>query len=69
MGKSQEAVNTFQQLLSKFPNSNKRPTALYKMGVIYDEAGDKKTALHYFNKIIAEFPNSAEAILAKDRLE
>ena len=69
MGKSQDAVNTFQEIITKYPNSNKRPTALYKMGVIYEEAGDTKTALHYYNRIITEFPNSAEATLAKDRMQ
>jgi tol-pal system protein YbgF len=68
LGKRQDAVDTFNELLAKYPQSSKRPTVLYKIGIIYEEARDLKTARTYFEKVITEFPNSPEATLAKNRL-
>jgi len=39
------------------------------MGIIYEEAGDMKTAQVYYNQVIKDFPNSPEATLAKDKLQ
>jgi TolA-binding protein len=68
LGKRQDAVDTFNELLNKYPQSNKRPTALYKIGIIYEEAKDKNTAKTYFERVVKEFPNAPEASLAKERL-
>jgi len=68
MGKRQDAVNIFNELINGYPESNKKPIALYKTGIIYEEAKELKVARKYFNRVIKEFPNSPEAILAKNRL-
>ncbi len=69
LGKRQDAVDTLNELINKYPQSNKRPTALYKIGIIYEEAKDTKTAKTYFEKVLQEFPNAPEASLAKERLK
>lgn len=68
LGKRQDAVDTFNELLNKYTQSNKRSTALFKIGIIYEEAKDTKTAKAYFERVLKEYPNAPEATLAKERL-
>jgi tol-pal system protein YbgF len=68
MGKRQDAVNTLNELANGYPESNKKPAALYKIGIIYEEANELKIARMYFNRVIKEYPNSPEAALAGNRL-
>ena len=68
MGKRQNAVDTFRELIDKYPQSSKKPTALFKIGVLYEESKDSKTARTYYEKVLKEFPNSPEATLAKNKL-
>jgi TolA-binding protein len=56
-------------MIKQYPTSNKRPTALYKIAIIYEETGDTKSSQYYYNLIVKDFPNSAEAALAKDKLK
>lgn len=69
LGQLQKAVNTFQELVSKYPKSARVPTALYRMGIIYEEAKDQKSARFYYNQVIRDFPNSPEAALARSKLQ
>jgi TolA-binding protein len=69
MGQLQKAVNTFQELINKFPKSPRVPTALYRMGIIFEEGKDLKTARFYYNRVIKDFPNSPEAALARNKLQ
>jgi tol-pal system protein YbgF len=68
LGQSQDAVNTFQELVNKYPQSARVPASLYRMGIIYEEVKDLRTARFYYNQVIREFPNSPEAALAQSRL-
>ncbi|MBE0432126.1 tol-pal system protein YbgF [candidate division WOR-3 bacterium] len=69
LGQLQKAVDAFQELLGKYPKSTRVPTALYRMGLIYEQGKDTKTARFYYNQVIKDFPNSPEAALARDKLE
>ena len=69
LGQLQKAVNTFQELVNKYPKSARLPTALYRMGIIYEEGKDLKTARFYYNQVIKNYPNSPEAALARNRLQ
>ena len=69
LGQLQKAVNTFQELVNKYPKSARVPTALYRMGIIYEEAKDQKSARFYYNQVIRDFPNSPEAALARSKLQ
>ena len=69
LGQSQNAVNTFQELVNKYPKSARVPASLYRMGIIYEEVKDLKTARFYYNQVIREFPNSPEAALARSKLQ
>jgi TolA-binding protein len=61
-------VDIFNEMIKRYPTSNKRPTALYKIAIVYEETGDLKSAKYYYNQIVKDFPNSAEAALAKDKI-
>lgn len=69
LGQLQKAVNAFQELVNKYPKSARVPTALYRMGIIYEEAKDPKSARFYYNQVIKDFPNSPEAALARSKLQ
>lgn len=69
LGQLQKAVNTFQELINKYPKSARVPPALYKMGIIYEEGGDLKTARFYYNLVVKDFPNSPEATLARNKIK
>lgn len=69
LGQVQKAVNTFQELVNKYPKSARVPASLYRMGIIYEESKDTRTARFYYNQLVREFPNSPEADLARGRLQ
>lgn len=69
LGQLQKAVNALQELVRKYPQSARVPTALYRMGIIYEEAKDPKSARFYYNQVIRDFPNSPEAALARSKLQ
>jgi TolA-binding protein len=56
-------------LVNKYPNSARVPAALYRMGIIYEEGKDMRTAKFYYNQVVREFPNSPEAALAGSKLQ
>ncbi len=69
LGQLQKAVNTLQELVNKYPSSARVPAALYRMGIIYEEGKDTRTANFYYNQVVREFPNSPEAALARSKLQ
>jgi TolA-binding protein len=58
----------YVQLVKSFPNSIRAPTALYKLGLL-SEKSDKAQARTYYNRVIAGYPRSDEANLARIRLQ
>lgn len=63
------ALAAFSKLVTNRPNSAKVTHALLKMGYIYDELGDKETAIKSLNELIERFPTTTAARLAKERLQ
>jgi TolA-binding protein len=55
-------------VVSRYPNSPRAVTALYKRGVIAQQAGRNAEAQRFFNQVVRQFPRSDEAALARDRL-
>jgi len=51
-----------------YPEGNKVPSALYKIGLIYGKMGKKREGETYFRRVIKSFPNSPEANQAKEKL-
>ena len=54
--------------MTDHPHSEKVPSALYKLGVTWAEAGDAQKARSYLKRVLQDFPTSDEAKLAKNKL-
>jgi outer membrane protein assembly factor BamD (BamD/ComL family) len=57
--KFQEAVDTYQSILKKYPTSPRLDKALFMIGFIKAEhLNQKDEALGYFNQVVAKYPES-----------
>lgn len=63
------ALVSFNALLDKYPDSGKRPNALLKIGYVYYEMKDKVAARAILERVRSEYPNTATARLADERLQ
>ena len=63
------AAAVYQDVVKRFPNSPRAPSALYKLGLLAQQRGDKAGARTYFARVLAGYPRSDEANLARDRLQ
>lgn len=63
------AIDAFQKVVNDFPQSQKVPGALLKMGYSYDELSQWNDARQALEKVVQSYPQSTEARLARDRLK
>jgi tol-pal system protein YbgF len=63
------AAAAYQQVVKSHPNSARAPAALYKLGLLAERRGDKAAARTYYARVIAGYPRSDEANLARDKLQ
>lgn len=63
------AIESFQKVVTDFPQSQKVPGALLKMGYSYDELSQWNDARQALEKVVQGYPQSTEARLARDRLK
>ncbi len=63
------AAAVYQQVVKTYPNSPRAPSALYKLGLLAERRGDKAAARTYYARVIAGYPRSDEANLARDKLQ
>ena len=72
-GKFQEfikkAMKSFQDVLSKFPKSNKIPDAMLKIGYVQEKQGKKQDAIATFQDLLKKYPKSKPATLARQKLQ
>ncbi len=59
----------YQQLVKTYPNSSRAPSALYKLGLLAESRGNKTAARTYYQRVVAGYPRSDEANLARDKLQ
>ena len=59
------AAAVYDQLVRSYPNSPRAPSALYKLGLLAEQRGDKTTARNFYARVIAGYPRSPEADLAR----
>lgn len=64
----EKAIEAFQRVLDKYPQSEKVPPALFKTGLAAAELGDTKKAREALKQVIDRFSTSDEAKLAKIKL-
>ncbi len=63
------AAAVYQQVVKTYANSPRAPSALYKLGLLAEQRGDKAAARTYYSRVIAGYPRSDEANLARDKLQ
>lgn len=62
------AMAMYESLVKAYPNSSRTPAALYKLGLLAEQRSDKPGARGYYQRVIAGYPRSDEANLARDKL-
>jgi len=62
------AAPAYERVVKDFPNSIRAPGALYKLGLLAERRGDREGARVYYQRVLADYPRSEEAALARDKL-
>jgi len=63
------ATAVYEAVVKTYPNSPRAPAALYKLGLLAEGRGDKPAARTFYSRVIAGYPRSDEANLARDKLQ
>lgn len=66
--KINEAIELLKNFNERYKNSYFLPAINYRIANLYEQKGNKDEAVLYYQKIIDEFPNSAEKENAKNKL-
>ena len=59
----------YEQVVRNHANSPRAPSALYKLGLAAEQRGDPAAARTYYARVVAGYPRSDEANLARDKLQ
>jgi tol-pal system protein YbgF len=59
------AAAVYDQVVKTYSTSPRAPSALYKLGLLAEQRGDKATARTFYSRVIATYPRSPEADLAR----
>jgi len=59
------AAPVYEQVVKTYPNSPRAPSALYKLGLLAEQRGDKPAARTFYARVIAGYARSPEADLAR----
>ncbi|MFZ5573475.1 MAG: tol-pal system protein YbgF [Thermodesulfobacteriota bacterium] len=63
----EKAILEYHEVIKKYPNGNKVPAALLKQGLAFQQIGDKKNAKLVLQELIRKFPQTNEAVIAKQK--
>ena len=63
------AAAYYTQVADRYPASARSASALYRLGAMAESARDTSAARGYYQRLIAKYPTSNEAALARDRLK
>ena len=67
--KDMDAVAAYDRVIANYPGSPSVPTAYYKRGMAFERLGEAARARESYEALIKQFPDSQQAVLAKQRLE
>jgi tol-pal system protein YbgF len=67
--KDMDAVVAYDRVINNYAGSASVPTAYYKRGMAFERLGEPARARESYDALIKQFPDSQEAVLAKQRLE
>ncbi|NIM47799.1 MAG: tetratricopeptide repeat protein [Gemmatimonadales bacterium] len=62
------AAAAYERVVRDYRDSPRAPTALYRLGLIAERRGDRRAAEVYYSRVIAAYPRSEEAQLARTKL-
>jgi tol-pal system protein YbgF len=63
------AIEKFQEVEQKYPQGNKVPSALFKIGLCQVQLKQKQNAKETFRRIMSDYAGTPEAAQSKDRLQ
>ncbi len=63
------SIETFQQVLNRYPNGSKAPNAMLKQAAAYQQVGDSTAARILYERLIEKYPRSPQAQIAKQKLK
>ena len=66
--KYEKAIIEYQNVIEKYPESDKTSAALLKQGLSFAQISDKQNASLFFNEVVKRFPGSEEAEIAAKKL-
>jgi len=64
-----EAIETYQQVLDRYPKGNKVPSALLKQAGSFQQLGDATAARILYERLVESHPGSPQAQLAQKELK
>jgi tol-pal system protein YbgF len=62
------AAQAYERIAKEYPSSPRAPAALYKLGLMAEQRNDTRAARTYYQRVVAGYPGSAEAALARTKL-
>ncbi len=65
----EKAILEYQKVLENYPSGNKVPAALLKQGLSFLNIGEPNNARLIFTELIAKYPSTNEASIAKSKLD
>jgi tol-pal system protein YbgF len=68
-GDTAGAIDAYRTAIDRYPEGNKVPDALWKLGVALAASGDSSAAREVWNELVRRFPSSAVAEAARARLQ
>jgi len=63
------AIGENERLLKRYPASEEVPSALYRLGWLYEQLGDMERAKHYYFSVVEKYQDSPAAQRAVSRLK
>jgi len=63
------AASYYQQVVDGYSTSARAPSALYNLGLLAERRKDTAKAKDAYQRVVAKYPQSDEAALARDRLK
>jgi len=64
----EKAILEYEKAISKYPEGDKIPAALFKQALAFLELGDKTNARNLLRRVIEKYPHSDQAEMAKKKL-
>jgi tol-pal system protein YbgF len=62
------AAAAYERVVQQHTTSPRVPGALYKLGLLAERRGDRDVARVYYQRVLADYPRSEEAALAREKL-